>query len=511
MYLADKHKNLFLFCFVLLALVLVFSHYLSTIYFPDIISKNKLELLAGISYSEYLSGYFVAGRFMGVIRFALDKFLLLFGIDYLHDQPIRHFMTFIFLSLIIMLIYRLLSNALNREKDLILLAAVLIGFLNPAMAEILGYTDHYGHALALVFSYLSIFFFLKEKYMFSAIMVFLAVSDYQVYYVPLFLYGALIVYVHNRGGTLKSIVFKYGRLLLVSFSGAVLNVIFVRGICYIFNLSESRAVQIPLTFSAIMERIYWFCRAYARVLYKEFGVVPKGFLIACCFIIFIINVLIFVRAKHISQLWNYIFSSMIILVYPASFALTADIKFLAPRTMLPMYMAVGCFFYISYYNCTEEEGNSSKILYSNIVKLIIALNLFVTVINVDTIIADQSTVNKIEMNTIHQLQRTIENYENSSKVDVKNIYVYNNVEGTDGLYDNYINKKNSLMTKFLLSATWSDVESINFFENKDYERHNMSEDDFDKFFSGVKTYDLAVFNPDKQLYFKDDSLYWYTY
>lgn len=58
---------------------------------------------------------------------------------------------------------------------------------------------------------------------------------------------------------------------------------------------------------------------------------------------------------------------------------------------------------------------------------------------------------------------------------------------------------------------WSDVGSITTLSGRQFERKDITDKEYKKYFADLELSDYAVFDPDKRLVFVGDTLYWAEY
>jgi hypothetical protein len=115
----------------------------------------------------------------------------------------------------------------------------------------------------------------------------------------------------------------------------------------------------------------------------------------------------------------------------------------------------------------------------------------------------------LDISEVRQIDAIIQKYEDDNDIKVTNIAA-RVMDGDRGqwTYDYYYHM-NYLSDTFISKIThvgWCNVELIDYISENYYNEIEMTDDEYSEYFGNLK--DDDIFNPQTQLVFKGDTLYW---
>lgn len=190
-----------------------------------------------------------------------------------------------------------------------------------------------------------------------------------------------------------------------------------------------------------------------------------------------------------------------VVIYNPNYFLSTDL-WLSPRVLVALPYFLGMLPIIVLYINNDEN----KLKY-NIITLIMIIMLTVpNIITTQNVITDHFVSNKLDREYALLINNEIKKYEKESNIQIKNIAP---IMDTAPTYKySCINNANFDTNARGYVLEWADVTMINYYCGENYNRADMKDEIFKKYFKD-KNWDY--FNPKEQFIFDGDTLYWCIY
>lgn len=439
-----------------------------------------------------------------VINYFIERFLWLLwyaNIGKLKNEYVLQIVFMIILSFVAVITYNLFSKVMKIEKfDFPLLVMILLAFINPFFVESFVYVG-FELGVGILLAVLATVLFTKKKYVFSTILLFLAISVYQSYLAIFLLYTLGYIYLKYERKLCKKAVVEFVQMFLLTGIAAFINILSVK-LAVWFHLVDAEVKAVGLG-SNLHDKIYSFCIAYYSSVVKEYGVLPNGFLIISIVILLIVY-MIGNRGKEVS-VWDNVYLLTIIALINIcvySIGVLMTVVWMPQRVTWPLYIGVSLVFIFIY--SALKDAELVKLFY-----LLFGLFLLFIVYATQTCILDFYISNTMDKDCVRMVESEIEEYESTTGIEIKNIAAQK-IDSADYFYADYSHFPYyySTYSHKALFDMWSDVELLNYICEKGYKEIDMNQEIFDSHFSGK---DWSVFNASEQLYFEGDTLYWAIY
>jgi hypothetical protein len=179
--------------------------------------------------------------------------------------------------------------------------------------------------------------------------------------------------------------------------------------------------------------------------------------------------------------------------------ITADL-WMAPRTMIGVFLFLtSIYLFILIFPLNRK-------LESLTMCLLVAF-LAINMVQISKIEVNVIASNRIDREFVHIISNRIAEYETDSGNEITNIAVAKDSTPQYGYYDSidFIRYDTNVRALFV---GWAVVPAINYYSNRNYTKVEMPANVFDNYF---KDKDWSVFNPDEQLVFIGDTLYFISY
>ncbi len=467
------------------------------------------------NFGTVLKNYILGGRPVSIIRLGIDWFFGLFGIHYLNHQWVMQAFTMLLLGLDAFLLYVVIRKYMDESGRLLITFAVIIGFVNPFFVECFSF---YGpdHALAVMLSIAGIYFFTKEKYGKSICFVFLSISWYQTYYSFFLIYACVCIYLKTKGNISFDILRKYVAACLTVAAAVLCNLFLVKAAAWIFGEAEVKPAGMPATLSAFFGKVHQVSDSYAFIFKNGYGFLPDYLVIVIVILFGIAAMLVKLYKKDFFGLaWTLVLSGCIFIA-PAVYGLIMIHFYYPPRAAVPFFMALGGYLLITGFEIVQWE-NSTSLAYhyfSTGIEAVLAIFLILMVHRTQLGISDILTANRVEIQTCRDVDKYIKKYEQESRNTIEFIKV-SHYSGAMLAFDhNYLNIRYegypSVAT--VLNAEWADVVMLNFVTGENYKKEKITREEELQYFGNYdKNTALRSFDPDTQLVFKENTLYWMLY
>ena len=463
-----------------------------------------------------LAGTFTGGRFMLFYIQYIYHFLDKFHISKYENQYIFEIIVMLVVALVITRLYVSVEHYFEtRLQKAMALVIIMIGFVNPLYVETFVYCG-LELAIAALFMCFAVELFDKEKYIASAILVFLGISTYQSYIALFMIYASTILFFRHEGRLSKRIVIEYIRMFLVGGIPALLSIggiqlyvailnksAFVRGFLTASVEPVAAATKEVSFTSGIAERLHNMIYAYAVSAGKCFGMMPTLFIFIIMMIMCVATIAVLIVRK--ASVWDivfYIVHFILLNFYSVAIFGVSTVTTPAPRicwhifTTLSMVMLSMLWLYLS----------DSAVRWQMVILVIF---LLVDVYYMLTCELDFFMGNAIDKQIVYQVEAEIDHYEKETGNKVTKIATYHGEDGQFYYEQQILNPYFEYTYNHkTLHYNWSDVELIRAVTGKVYEQVDMDYSIEKNYFEGKK---WDTFIADEQLIFDGDTLYWAIY
>jgi hypothetical protein len=461
-----------------------------------------------LTFAQTASNNISAGRPLNIIFNLINRFFGLFSVDKNHNQYVLHIFVFILLAIITVELYQMFSELFNLQGfSLMLDMIILIGFINPVFLEVITWMG-YEHAIAILLSgVVSVRLFLNKHYVWTFISLWAAISIYQSYYAPFLIYLFAYIFIANKCRNNRSVLKLYFKGLLIDALAIITNLMSVKIFTAIMHTQEVKKTSL---FSGIDVSEKWsnICRWIGIVIGQTYGMMPALFVIVIL-VVLVLLVIYYDRKKEgfLQFMVSFLILSTIMMLIPIAFIIVVPgASYLAPREVTSFFMAVSMSIMILYYYLYDSESfRAGKKKFMAVVGIFCAVDLFC----VETVELDLFISTALDISEVRQIDAIIQKYEDDNDIKVTNIAA-RVMDGDRGqwTYDYYYHM-NYLSDTFISKIThvgWCNVELIDYISENYYNEIEMTDDEYSEYFGNLK--DDDIFNPQTQLVFKGDTLYW---
>lgn len=492
---------IFILCFAVIAVS--FCGFFHQNYNHDLITTVKYDGSIRLS-PECLTG----GRPVGcILRIPYDAILYRLGIGYFRHQWVTELFTMILYGFDATLLYIFLLQKGDPLKiRVICLSGILIGFVNPGILEVFSF---YGPdiAFAILFVGIALHLFKKSKYILSGLVLYLAVSCYQVYYAVFFIF--CIAYLFIRKEKVKRFVY----VVMITAASVILNLAVTKISALIFSVGEVKPTSIPIS-KDLLDRIWMIIRIYGSFLKDSYGYIPKGLLLLLVALLFISAIVVMLRKKQYKIFGQYIVLCVFLFLSPIVYGFVMDSFYYPLRATVPVFFAVGVFIIMTsvFLSNNLKDGKYCLLEFlPHVETMILAVLLFCSV---EWGTTDILTMNKVETQTCRYVEKYIEKYEKENKTKINTVKVTHYPGTVINAVNTYsiIKYTGSETSAAMLDTAWSDVKFLNYITGKNYEKEEMTKEEAQRLFGAYDANtSLVYFNEDEQLVIEGDTLYWLLY
>ncbi|MGN0428143.1 MAG: glucosyltransferase domain-containing protein [Agathobacter sp.] len=505
--LYEKAKIVFIaFCILFVA----YSNFINFFYTSDHVSASFSPDFPErpASFRAYLASGMMTSFFYSRISYILGKV----GITVFHHRNFYLGVILLALAISYAILYRVFEGYVQKESNKFWFgAALMVSFINPYIIEIFVYLG-WEHALGILLTVLAVWFFTKNKYIFSAIFLMLGIGSYRSFFTIFLIYTTTWLFLEHEKCEKK--IFWKKNFLAVGMTGLcalatiVLTNISTRKIQAVTQSVESVEVYEHKTVTAEtfnevtlfyrLKKLFW---KYYYTTVTEMGLLPKYFLLIGMLLIGAVVLVILIKNKEkIGKKFLFIIWFALINVCPVSiYFLTPQYDVFA-RIVWPIFAGFASLLLLPL--CLDKLEGAWNAIYKGILVLI----GFVIVYSTSTAKTNFFISNSLDVQVVMQVQSAIEHYEDETGVKVTTIAAkrYERSQESypqiDSGYYNYTHKS--------MYDAWCDVELMNYILKTDYKEISMDEEQYSKLF-GEKVW--TTFNADEQLVFDGEILYWAVY
>lgn len=331
---------------------------------------------------------------------------------------------------------------------------------NFIIAEYMYFIESFIISVAiLLIIYASDIFISKNKYCYlkSIILCAISVLCYQAT-IPFFIALTFTLSTIKNKQKYKNILNDLIKSGLIIFIGIIVNIILVKNMTLILNTTQSR---IEFNIELILYNIKYICNNFIWIFNNQCNLYINGLFI--CIIIGIIfsilNANIENKKTHIINLFLIIFITVIV-----NFAMHIPTlsAYYAGRTKFAIGTIIGLLFMYIYLATTIFDSKNWVSKYTITLLLIYTISI-VFVANI--LLSYSNKVNKLENESVMEIETYMKNYEDNNNVEVKNIAIINIYNQKEKSYYREI-QNNSVIVQDAVKCDWSADGVINFYSKR---------------------------------------------
>ena len=489
----SKNVNFFKsFCF---ALAIFFSYY--SIFLNKSYTSDHLGI--HVMFPKSIANYVVGGR---LIAFAFDVFYYIlnhFNISKWENAWVLQLCSIITLAISVSIISNQYKNIpIAKDKNIYAITMIIcLAFTNPFFVETFVYIG-FELSIAILFIVFSLALYTKRKYIFAWILLLLAVCTYQSYYVVFFLSVATYLYMRNSLHIDRSIFLQEICAFLFTISACITNIVITKVYSNIIQISEIKKVVLPFSNSNIIDDLF---DSIKGTFFYLNGFYYPGILVIVFVIAFSVGCVCIYKKDRLLDILFWIIVNFILLLLPYAIGTIMDGMFFPPRIIWPIFLSVSLQILMVY--CMVSQRTERVFLFVG--GIFVLYNLFQT----QTSILELYQSNTLDIEYVRMVQKNIEDYENESGIRVTKVATFRN-DNSESYYKDYTFHKyrGYSYTRKMVSVDWGDVDLLNEMNWEVYEKIPFVNKALqDK----MSDYDSQVFDADEQLFFDNDTLYWFIY
>lgn len=332
----------------------------------------------------------------------------------------------------------------------------------------------------------------KQYFIKSVILTILAIMFYQGTIGLFFAYVLLFTILKNNNN-IKQIIFDFLQSGIVGAVGVLTNLLIIKVIGYIFNMSQSRYGSL----ANIPRNMIYILGEMPKIMQQTFGLFPKNALIIFLSILTVIAYIY--QLKNINKEDNTISKYIVIVLITIASAyiihLTTLTGWSGARLKNSLGALIGIIF-IFLYAGTDIFQNKDKL--NTFTSVTLLAFTIINVVNYEYIILQHKKVNILEKEEVQKLDEYISNYEEDTGIKVTKIAKVVIIGKQSKGYFSGI-KNRTAYTHNSMRVYWSTEGIINFYTQRNLENVTITK-------SQKEFYEQ---NEDEQIGYKciDDTLY----
>lgn len=265
----------------------------------------------------------------------------------------------------------------------------------------------------------------------------------------------------------QNVLKHFVQALFITLIAIGLNILFVKLVCSVLGLTQSRMGSILNAFN----NIKWICITLKDILIYNCGLFPPYLFLAILTVVAITIIFFLVKNKQkkdiikiIALILMGIACSSLTYVMSLTSFYTGRLRFVHGALIGILYI----FIYASY------DFKKNKII--NRILIIILLGYFIlNISNYILIIKEHQLVNQLEKIDVEEIESYIRKYENESNITVDKIAVNTIVGNLDKTYYKDIKIKN-VTTYSATTCDWSVIGAIKFYTKRDLQESTVGEE-----------------------------------
>lgn len=503
-----KKQNILVFFAAFVVLFLAYSGFLNHSFTSDHVNAYMYNS-EGNKICPPLNPLYYIKTTLGLSGLSMwvNYFFELLGITKDIHQYILQLFTMILIAYAVRLLFSFYESFFpEKGKKVVLLAVLLLGFINPYFCEIfvyVGYDKIFGIIAAIFGSIL----FSRKQYLWSFVCVLLAVTGYQIYYVLFLVYTSTWIFLNAEGKIHKETIWEYIKMYLVMLAPTLMLVFAF--VLYSFSGIGAYTGKTIVLDSNPLERIEHVKNRYHALMVTQQGLLPQYFL-AICFIVLTFLCFLFLKEKKVKDILFIIFHAICLSLYPVTIYFVAANASFSGRIVWCVFAALSGIGLVALQK-VDLKNWTGKVL-GTVLLLIYCIDIY----SVSSTITNFYISNALDCQIVQQVVAQIENYERNTGISVQKIaaasnpnskYSYPQVgflgmdySNEDAGYNNFTHKA--------MKDSWSDAELFIYLTKRPYSVIDMDSQVWAEHFEGRS---WETFNPQEQLYFEGDTVYWCIY
>jgi len=429
--------------------------------------------IANIGYREYAINWSLKdGRiFMAIIGL----------IAYKINLPIE---SYVFITLFIALIISnitviLLSkiikkykNPNNKLQETILLCISYITIFNFMYLEDMYFVESVVMSASILLFLISANILVQRNKNYiikSLILIITGIMCYQGTVGMFFAFVILFTILKNKNN-FKQVIIDMIKCGIIAFISVLLNIIMVKIIGNIFGMQQNRLGNV----TDIFKNIRIIINNLPNILQETCNLFPKNMLLI--FISILTAVIIIYQIKKIKEKRNLLYKYIAIVVVVIAGSMVTYIltltSFYTGRLRNALGALVGIIFIFIYVETDlfEKNGKINVILCLTFVSYVI-----INIINYENIMIQHKQVNILEKKEINILEKYVEEYENSTGINVDKIVILPILDNMEKAYFENVKNKTSF-THNALRTSWAADGAINFYTNRKLKKIELTEE-----------------------------------
>lgn len=444
--------------------------------------------------------HLVNGR---IVTYVIQSIVNGFGIDVVMHQDVVTPLFVCILALSLTLMYSELKDCL---KSKISCATAFVGMLlvyeNVFFSEWLLYSESLtstgvGLIILTVAIVLASRKLCYKNMCFATLLLIVTLNMYQLYVEFFVVLSCTLIFARCEGRLTRESLVHSVIVIVEAGVASILTIVTQPMISKLFGVpAPDRAATFEL--DKIIDNIVSIAESQRKIWYTAQGLLPKFVLIS--FFVFVLGSLLFECASvRDSNGGMYVLLGLVVSM-GVTFAphIISSVVWLAPRTM-PGIFHILTFLLVAI--AVKMDTNRYRRLHLCVVVLS-GLFVIVNAYSAAGIVTNNIATNRLDENCAHQIETKIEEYQNSTGIEITKIATINDESPTYS-YDGIQYVTHDMNIRGLV-VSWGDVNLINYYCNRNYEKTSMLDEVYTLYFEG-KNWDSLVL--DEQAVFLDDTLY----
>lgn len=496
--LLKKEKKLCVYSFIINILItsLTYGMFLQMHYSVDSYA---------IIYNNAGQQYLMQGR---VISYFLNNILNMLNINPTLDQKVFTLILILCIAISMTILINILYKLFEQPKIEILILIhiiIYISFFNVFILEWFLYPEiTLFLGVGLISVVLAIWIISINDRIINILMAFImlniSMGIYQANLGIFIIYSLTICFIKNRGKLNKNSIISSIKILLVGGLTSVFNILILKVLVY-KGIAPRSDREPQLSAEIIKNNISGIFEVQKNIWSNTYNLLPRYILIM--FVFAIIFILIYLFKKNKLDLKNILYISIIILInYLIIFVphVFTSSLWIAQRTIVSFFVFISflCFIALFY-------SHNNKKIYLILVSASVMF-LAINFIYIQLIGSNHIASNKIDRQFSIIINNEIEKYEKEHGIKINNIVAECDMQPTysydDIKYCIYDTNVRAFITQ------WANVNMISYYSNRHYNKVEMNNEIYDKYFKGKNWNELNI---NEQLIFKDDTLYLMIY
>ncbi|MBR1847695.1 MAG: glucosyltransferase domain-containing protein [Lachnospiraceae bacterium] len=499
----NNHKA-FLLALIIGVLFAGYGLFLNTTYNCDLLQNFHYATAQKYTFKEYFIRRMSGGRGVAIIPYAFYRLLAVMQIHYFSHQWVLQGIALLFLSVAAYMCMNLYKGYCSEDLRPIEFLTLMLCFVSPAFVEVLCFCG-IEQPLAYLFTIVALNEYLRNHKVRSLIMLLLAISLYQNYVLVFLILGITICYLGKEKG---AGFVKYAGMFVVAGLTSITNIVATKVFCKVYGITEIKAVNTDFRIGSIISKTQLIFMDYKEALSTGYGYYKPGYVIISALILLVLSTAILWYRKKLDKALSNILISGLALLLPPTFMFAMESPYYPLRVQVPLYVSLSMIIMIQ----LSVILNSTYTVAKMFSYAIVGLFFVITVIRVQTGIADILIMNKLEFYEVRQIVDEIADYERTTGNQIEKVKIRKEDNGTGKYDDLYLNIKggNRTVSQHILGTPWSDAELLSFILGREIEREDMSESEFSAYFDDFDIEKMGKMKLDKLIHIEEDVLYWIT-